>query len=91
MTLLFCGLLSLSFGLTSKVPKVLVPLKCTCIPLDLHICFKPFPYILDVGYYNGDVPVIVVAAVAVCTGRVPIGIGVLVVVVFPSEVLLKMI
>ena len=52
--------------------------------------FKFLPYTLEVGYYNGDV-LVVVAAVAVCIRRVPIRIGVLVVVMFPNEFLLKLI
>ena len=45
--------------------------------------FKCFPYTLYVGYYNGDV--LVVATVAVCIGRVNVGNGVLVVVMFPIK------
>ena len=53
--------------------------------------FTFFTYTLDVGYYNGDVPVNVVAAGVVCVGRILIGVGVLVVVVFTDKFLLKLI
>ena len=53
--------------------------------------FKLFPYALDVGYNNGDVLVIFVAAVAVCIGRVPVGNRVLVVFVLSNKFLLKLI
>ena len=54
--------------------------------------YKPFellPYALNVGNYNGDVPVVVV--ITFCVGRVISVIGILVVVVFSFKFLLKLV
>ena len=54
---LFCVFGSLSLGLTNCVLNVLVPLKCTFMPLDLHslLNFSLVPF--DVGNHQGYVPV----------------------------------
>ena len=54
---------SLSLCVTSNVLRVLVPLKCTCIPFGLTNLFKPFSFTLYVRDYNGDVPIVVISVV----------------------------
>ena len=45
MTPLFCSLVSLSLGAMSRVLMVFDPLRCTCIPFQLHVLlnFSPNP------------------------------------------------
>ena len=40
-----------------------VPLKCTCIPLVLHVLLKLLPYSLYIWNHYGDVLVVVVSSV----------------------------
>ena len=50
----------------SSVFNVLVPLKCTCIPLDWLVFFELLAYPLYVGDYYRNV----LAVVVICVGRV---------------------
>ena len=54
----------------------------------LTCLFKLFPYALNVGHHNGDVLVVVIVVV-MCICRVPVRIGILV--MLPNEFVLKLI
>ena len=55
---LFCSLWSLSLQAIRSVFTVFVPLKCTCIPLFLHVFLNLSPNQCHVGDYYGNVHVV---------------------------------
>ena len=66
-----------------------MPLKCTCMPLDLRNLFKPFSCSWD---HNGDVPVVAVGVVVVvCLSEVIGMIDVLARLVVPLKFLMKLV
>ena len=90
MTPLLCSIGSLSLSVTSNVLRVLVPLKCTCMPLDLQT-FKPFSCSLNVWDHNCNVPVVAVGGVVVCMSGIIVVMGVLIGLVIPFKSLLKLV